>query len=155
MYGEQEIEWAEEQAGPDGKAEAYVCKRSNSYPWRRPGFNPRSVHVGFVVDKMALGQVFLLSTSVSPRQFAFYQILHSSHLPSGANTVGHFRPKYKGTQSHPNLRIRTLVLYPLVGNFTGSATVGGQSVNIFMFAEMLFPGNVLFLVYWKKESVQK
>jgi hypothetical protein len=26
---------------------------------RRPGFDPRSVHVGFVVDKVALGQVFL------------------------------------------------------------------------------------------------
>jgi hypothetical protein len=27
-------------------------------PPRRPGFDPRSVHVGFVVDKVALGQVF-------------------------------------------------------------------------------------------------
>jgi acyl-CoA thioesterase len=27
-------------------------------PWR-PGFVPRSIHVGFVVDKVALGQVFL------------------------------------------------------------------------------------------------
>jgi hypothetical protein len=26
---------------------------------RRPGFAPRSIHVGFVVDKVALGQVFL------------------------------------------------------------------------------------------------
>jgi len=26
---------------------------------RRPGFNPRSGHLGFVVDKMALGQGFL------------------------------------------------------------------------------------------------
>jgi hypothetical protein len=26
-------------------------------PWR-PGFDPGSVHVGFVVDKVALGQVF-------------------------------------------------------------------------------------------------
>jgi hypothetical protein len=26
---------------------------------RRPGFAPGSIHVGFVVDKMALGQVFL------------------------------------------------------------------------------------------------
>jgi hypothetical protein len=25
---------------------------------RRPGFNPGSVHVGFVVDKVAQGQVF-------------------------------------------------------------------------------------------------
>jgi hypothetical protein len=26
---------------------------------RRPGFAPESIHVGFVVDKVALGQVFL------------------------------------------------------------------------------------------------
>ena len=26
---------------------------------QRPGFNPRSFHVGFVVDKVALEQVFL------------------------------------------------------------------------------------------------
>jgi hypothetical protein len=26
---------------------------------QRPGFTPMSVHVGFVVDKVALGQVFL------------------------------------------------------------------------------------------------
>jgi hypothetical protein len=26
---------------------------------RKPGFDPGSVHVGFVVDKMALGQAFL------------------------------------------------------------------------------------------------
>jgi hypothetical protein len=26
---------------------------------RRPGFAPGSVHMGFVVDKVALGQVFL------------------------------------------------------------------------------------------------
>jgi hypothetical protein len=35
---------------------------------RRPGFNPGSVHVGFVVDKGAPGQVFLRA-SVFPCQF--------------------------------------------------------------------------------------
>jgi hypothetical protein len=33
-------------------------------PPRRPWFDPRSVHVGFVVDKVALGQVF-------PEYFSF------------------------------------------------------------------------------------
>jgi hypothetical protein len=32
----------------------------------RPGLNPKPVHVGFLVDKVALGQVFALSTSVFP-----------------------------------------------------------------------------------------
>jgi hypothetical protein len=38
-------------------------------PPRRPGFDPGSVHVGFVVDKVSLGQVFPPSTSVFPCQF--------------------------------------------------------------------------------------
>jgi hypothetical protein len=33
---------------------------------RRPGFAPRSIHVGFVVDKVALGQVFLRVLRFSP-----------------------------------------------------------------------------------------
>jgi hypothetical protein len=33
------------------------------------GFDPGSVHVGFVVDKVALGQVFLLVLRSSPVNF--------------------------------------------------------------------------------------
>jgi hypothetical protein len=33
---------------------------------RRPGFDPDSVHVGFVVDKIALGQVLLQVRLLSP-----------------------------------------------------------------------------------------
>ena len=36
---------------------------------RGPGFNPKSVHVGFVVDKMALGQVSPLILRFSPSSF--------------------------------------------------------------------------------------
>ena len=48
-----------------------LCRNYNcrTVPWlrrlvagfspRRPGFDPVSVHVGFVVDKVALGRVFL------------------------------------------------------------------------------------------------
>jgi hypothetical protein len=38
-------------------------------PPQRPEFDPGSVHVGFVVDKVTLGQVFPPSTSVSPVNF--------------------------------------------------------------------------------------
>jgi hypothetical protein len=38
-------------------------------PPRRPGFNPGSVHVGFVVDKVALGQVFPRVLRFSPVSF--------------------------------------------------------------------------------------
>jgi hypothetical protein len=42
---------------------------------RRPGFDPGSVHVEFVVDKVALGQVFPPSSSFFPCQF------HSTGAP--------------------------------------------------------------------------
>jgi hypothetical protein len=38
-------------------------------PQRRTGFDPGSVHVGFVVDKVAMGQVFPPNTSVFPCHF--------------------------------------------------------------------------------------
>jgi hypothetical protein len=39
---------------------------------RRTGFDPGSVHVGFVVEKVALGQVFPPSTSVFLLSLSFY-----------------------------------------------------------------------------------
>jgi hypothetical protein len=47
---------------------------------RRPGFDPGSLHVGFMVDKVALGQVFSPSTSAFPCQF------HSTGGPLGGKT---------------------------------------------------------------------
>jgi hypothetical protein len=49
-------------------------------PPRRPGFDPGSVHVGIVVDKVALGQVFPPSTSVFPCQ------IHSTGAPLHGKT---------------------------------------------------------------------
>jgi hypothetical protein len=46
------------------------------FPPRRPGFEPGSVHVGFVVDKVALWQVFPPSSSVF-----FCQYHHSTRVP--------------------------------------------------------------------------
>jgi hypothetical protein len=56
---------------------------------RRPGFEPGLGHVGFVVDKVALEQVFSEPFSF-PCQFAFHRLLHNHHhhLSSGAGTVG-------------------------------------------------------------------
>jgi hypothetical protein len=51
-------------------------------PWR-PWFVPRSFHVGFVVDKVALGQVFLLSPSVFPWQYHSIVALHTHIAPCG------------------------------------------------------------------------
>jgi hypothetical protein len=54
---------------------------------RRPGFEPRSGHVGFVVDKVTLGHVFSEYFGF-PCQFAFHRLLHTHHLSSGAVTIG-------------------------------------------------------------------
>jgi hypothetical protein len=43
--------------------------------------------VGFVVDKVALGQVFSEYFGF-PCQSSFHQMLHNHHLSSGAGTIG-------------------------------------------------------------------
>jgi hypothetical protein len=58
------------------------------FPSRRPGFQPGSGHVGFVVEKVALGQVFSDYFGV-PCQSSFHQLLYiQHHLSSGAGTRG-------------------------------------------------------------------
>jgi hypothetical protein len=43
--------------------------------------------MGFVVDKVALGQVFSENFRF-PCQFSFYRLLHTHHLLSGAGRIG-------------------------------------------------------------------
>jgi hypothetical protein len=43
--------------------------------------------VGFLVDKVALGQLFC-EYFCSPCQFSFHRLLHIRHLSSGAGTIG-------------------------------------------------------------------
>jgi hypothetical protein len=43
--------------------------------------------MGFVVDKVALEQVFRVFRFF-PHQFAFHRLLHHHHLSSGAGTIG-------------------------------------------------------------------
>jgi hypothetical protein len=64
------------------------CHIVTSFPQRRPGFEPRSDHVGFVVEKVVLGQVFSEYFSF-PCQFSFHRLLHTHHrVSSGAGTIG-------------------------------------------------------------------
>jgi hypothetical protein len=51
------------------------------------GLEPSSGHVGFVVDKVALGQVFSEYFGFSS-QFAFHRLLHTHHLSSVAGIIG-------------------------------------------------------------------
>jgi hypothetical protein len=56
------------------------------FPPRRPGFDLRSGHVGFVVDKVAFRQVSFEYFGF-PCQFTFRRRLHLHHLSFGAGTI--------------------------------------------------------------------
>jgi hypothetical protein len=49
-------------------------------------FEPRSGHVLFVVDKVALGQVFSVYFGFLC-QFSFHRLIHTYHLSSGTGTI--------------------------------------------------------------------
>jgi hypothetical protein len=53
----------------------------------RPEFEPRSGHVGFVVDKVALGQFFSKHFGF-PCQFSFHRLLHTHHLSRRIGIIG-------------------------------------------------------------------
>jgi hypothetical protein len=48
------------------KAVPYLRRLVAGFSPRMPGFAPRAAHVGFVVDKVALGQIFLRILRSSP-----------------------------------------------------------------------------------------
>jgi hypothetical protein len=50
----------------------------DGFPPRRLGFDPRSGHVGFLVDKVTLRQVFSEYFGF-PCQFSFHRLLHTHH----------------------------------------------------------------------------
>jgi hypothetical protein len=56
-------------------------------PPRRPGFEHRSGHVGFVLDRAALRQISSEYFGF-PCQFSFQRLLHIHELSSGAGTIG-------------------------------------------------------------------
>jgi hypothetical protein len=63
-----------------GRAIAQAASR------RLPTAAARSGHVGFVVDKVALWQVFSDYFGF-PCQFSFHRLLHTHRLSSGAGTL--------------------------------------------------------------------
>jgi hypothetical protein len=69
------------------KQKAFISRRLVSgFPWRWPGFRPMSNFMGFVVNNVALGQIFSEYLAISS-QSSFHRLLHA-HLSSGAGTVG-------------------------------------------------------------------
>jgi hypothetical protein len=84
-------------------ASAASCKRLVAgFPPRRPGFDPRSGHVGFVVDKVALGQIFSEYFGF-PCQSSFHRLLHNHPRSSGTGTIGQQWPTYQldSVSPHP------------------------------------------------------
>jgi hypothetical protein len=74
------------------------------FPPRWPGFEPRSDHVGFVMDQVALGQIFSEYFRF-PSQFLFHRLLHIHHLSPGAGTIGRLVADVRSRlKSHPNPR---------------------------------------------------
>jgi hypothetical protein len=72
------------------------------FPPRRPGFDHRSGHVGFVVDKVALGQDFSEYFGF-PCQSSFHRLLHNYHHRSfGAGTIGQQWPTYQVDSVSPH-----------------------------------------------------
>jgi hypothetical protein len=57
-------------------------------PPRRPGFDPGLVRVGFVVDKVALGQVFPLVLRFSPVNL-IPPVLHYKGKRKNTNQIHH------------------------------------------------------------------
>jgi hypothetical protein len=75
-----------------------------TFPPRRTGF-PRPGHMGFVVEKVALGQV--LSEYFSFPSQSFHRLLHTHPHPlSGTGTVSHSGRRIKLIQSLPGKKIR-------------------------------------------------
>jgi hypothetical protein len=67
------------------------------FPPRRPGFNPGSGQVGFMVDKVAPGQVF--SEYFGFPCHSFHQILQPHHHPRQFTVSPHLKYKRRTTDS--------------------------------------------------------
>jgi hypothetical protein len=74
--------------------------------------------VGFVVDIVALGQVFVEYFGF-PWQFAIHQLLHNRHLSPGVGTLSqnNYRST-KWTQSHPMRIYIYIYIYIYIHIFT-------------------------------------
>jgi hypothetical protein len=71
-----------------GRSKQKLISQNEVWKMWVAAIEPGSGHVGFVVDKVALGQVFSEYFGF-PCQSSFHQLLHNHHhLSSGAGTIG-------------------------------------------------------------------
>jgi hypothetical protein len=73
------------------------------FPPRWSGFEPRSRHVRFVVDKDALGKIFSEYLGF-PRPFSFHRLLHTHHLSSGLVQEAKQWPTYQVDSVSPHAK---------------------------------------------------
>jgi hypothetical protein len=67
---------------------------------RRHGFAPELIYVGFVVDKVALGQIFLRVLRFSPVNMSFHAAALQIHITWGMNNMSASGSSSE-TYSHP------------------------------------------------------
>jgi hypothetical protein len=109
---------------------------------RRPGFDPGSGQVGFVVDKVALGQVFSEYLGC-PCQSSFHQLLHNHpHLSSGAGTIGQKWPQYKGLSPTP---LNNIYIYIYI--HTHTHTKEGEHALLTQYVYFVLPSEVYLSLY--------
>jgi hypothetical protein len=87
---------------PFNKAVPYLRRLVAGLPQRLPGFDPRPSHVGFVVAKVALGQV-LSEYFGFPCQLSFHQTLHTHLSGDGTRRISGRRTK-RTVSPHPTLK---------------------------------------------------
>jgi hypothetical protein len=96
-----------------------------------PEFEPRSGHVGFVLDKVVLGQVFSEYFGF-PCQSSFHRLLHTHHLSSGAGTIGQTIVTVPSELTHPtrntkiirNSKSLVLMWYKIFPNYWAVRIIG-------------------------------
>jgi hypothetical protein len=96
---------SEEVCGLENNEGRVVAKAVTSVGPRRLWFEPRSVHMGFLVDKVALGRVSSAYFGFF-YEISFHRLLYTHHHPSSwAGTVvadtqrGHVLTPHQGTTS--------------------------------------------------------
>jgi len=80
---------------------------------RRPGFNGRSAHVGFMVDKVAVGHICLREFRVSPAIiFPLLFLIRPFHLPPTLYNLSNWQRLLKAhSRRHMRHQLRALTAY--------------------------------------------
>jgi hypothetical protein len=137
------------QPAPIGRAIAQAVSR--------PGFEPRSGYVGFMVGRVALGQVF-------SEEFSFHRLLlnHHHHLSSGAGTICQLvadvpselslTPPQENKKKHLPALIKYVEFETLIGvvmkcsiswDITGCRMMGLRTVELYLYSPIRIHGVML------------